>query len=179
MWLMTMSKRNLLHLLSRAYRWALTYWRIKKDPVAYARSLGVKIGEDVRLGNLNAGTFGTEPNLVEIGNHVTVASRVQFITHDGGVWVFRETDPDINSYGPIIVGNNVFIGFGVIILPDVRIGNDVVIGAGAVVTKNIPSGSVAVGCPARVIRTVAEYRQSVNAKIAQGREALSTTKRRR
>ena len=53
---------------------------------------------------------------------------------------------------PVIIGNNVWIGGGAIILPGVTIGNNVVIGAGSVVTKNIPDNVIAAGSPCRVIR---------------------------
>ena len=53
---------------------------------------------------------------------------------------------------PIKVGNNVWIGGNVIVLPGVTIGNNTIIGAGSVVTKNIPSNVVAVGNPCRVIK---------------------------
>ena len=55
---------------------------------------------------------------------------------------------------PITIGNNVWIGAGVIILPGVTIDNNVVIGAGSVVTKNIPAYSLAVGNPCRVIKRI-------------------------
>jgi len=55
---------------------------------------------------------------------------------------------------PITVGNNVWIGGNVVVLPGVTIGNDVVIGAGSVVTHDIPSGVVAVGNPCKVLRPI-------------------------
>ena len=54
---------------------------------------------------------------------------------------------------PIEIGDDCWLGGGVIVCPGVRIGNRVIIGAGAVVTRDIPDDSVAVGNPARVIRT--------------------------
>jgi len=57
---------------------------------------------------------------------------------------------------PITVGNNVWFGAGVIVLPGVTIGNDVVIGAGSIVTKNIPSGVIALGNPCKVIRKITD-----------------------
>lgn len=65
---------------------------------------------------------------------------------------------------PIVVGNNVYIGNNVIILPGVTIGNNVVIGAGAVVSKDIPDNSVAVGVPARVIKTADEYLEKIKSQ---------------
>ena len=55
---------------------------------------------------------------------------------------------------PITIGENVWLGARVIVLPGVTIGDDSVIGIGSVVTQDIPPGSVAVGVPARVVRTV-------------------------
>ena len=53
-----------------------------------------------------------------------------------------------------MVGDNVWLGGGVVVLPGVTIGDDTVVGAGSVVTRDLPAGVVAVGNPARVIRTV-------------------------
>ncbi|WP_032599622.1 DapH/DapD/GlmU-related protein, partial [Bacteroides fragilis] len=56
--------------------------------------------------------------------------------------------------GPVVIGNNVWIGEGASILPNVTIGDNSIVAAHAVVTKNIPANSIAVGCPARIIRTI-------------------------
>lgn len=106
--------------------------------------------------------WGGEPYLVEIGNHVRINSNVQFITHDGGAWVLRGMYPELSKvdlFGKIIVGNNVQFGNNVIVMPRVTIGDNCIIGAGAIVTKDIPSNSVAVGIPAKVIETIEEYKQ--------------------
>ena len=66
---------------------------------------------------------------------------------------------DYTKIGNVTIGNRVFIGAESVILPGVTIGNDVVIGANSTVTHNIPSNSVAVGSPARVICTLEEYIQ--------------------
>ncbi len=130
---------------------------IAKDPVAFARRIGVTIGTECRLLGVDRGTFGSEPYLIQIGNHVTVTAGVRFVTHDGGVWVIRESYPDLDVIGAITVGDNVFIGMGSIVLPGVTIGNDVVIGAGSVVTKDVLSRTVVAGVPARRICSVDEY----------------------
>lgn len=57
---------------------------------------------------------------------------------------------------PITVGNNVWFGGNVVVLPGVEIGDNTVIGAGSVVTGNIPANAVAVGNPCRVVRTLIE-----------------------
>ena len=152
---------KILGFVNKTLYWIYGTVRIKLDPINYARSLGVNVGENARLIGLNGGTFGSEPYLIKLGNHVTVASRVIFITHDGGVWVFRDCDSKVDVVGPIVVGDNVFIGLGAIILPNVTIGNNVVIGAGSLVTKDIPSNSVAAGSPARVLQSIDEYKEKV------------------
>lgn len=122
----------------------------------YQKYLGVKFGENVRItGKIN---FGSEPFLISIGNHVTLAHNVTFHTHDGGIWIFRQEFPNINIYGPITIGNNVFIGSNVIILPNIIIGDNVIIGAGSVVTKCLESNCVYAGNPARMIKSVSQYR---------------------
>ena len=55
---------------------------------------------------------------------------------------------------PIKVGNNVWFGGNVVVLPNVKIGDNSVIGAGSVVTKDIPSNVVAVGNPCKVIKEI-------------------------
>ena len=123
----------------------------------YLRIIGVNYGDRCRFGrNI---TWGSEPYLINLGNHVTVTNGVVFISHDGGVWVGRDQYPALNVFGQITVGENSFIGIGTIILPGVSIGKNCVIGAGSVVTRDIPDDSVAAGVPCRVIRSTDEYIQ--------------------
>lgn len=69
--------------------------------------------------------------------------------------------PDLEITKPIKVGDNVYIGNNVILLPRVTVGNNVIIGAGAVVSRDIPDNSVAVGVPARVIKTADKYFEKI------------------
>ena len=62
---------------------------------------------------------------------------------------------------PIIIGNNVYIGNNVILLPGVTIGNNVIIGAGSVVSKNVQDNSVIAGVPAKVIKSTNEYFEKI------------------
>jgi len=71
--------------------------------------------------------------------------------------ILRKYEPKLEWTAPITIGNDVYIGLRLIILPNVRIGNRCVIGAGSVVTKDIPDNSVFAGVPARFICSVDEY----------------------
>lgn len=98
----------------------------------------------------------SEPKLVKFHNNVSVATGVSFITHDIIAYMLNNMEkykqnPLDYRVGTIEVGSNVFIGAYSIILPNVRIGDNVIIGAGSIVAKDIPSGVVVAGNPARVI----------------------------
>lgn len=101
-----------------------------------------------------------EPKLISFGNNVVVASGVTFVTHDVIDKVLNKMNYDFKFYyncAPIKVGNNVFIGCNVTILPNVKIGNDVIIAAGSIVTKDVPDNSVVGGNPAKIISTFNQY----------------------
>jgi len=125
--------------------------------VLMLRKMGVRIGEGCKIYS-NVG-FGSEPYLIEIGNNVRLTMGVKITTHDGGLWVLRNIGKlkDADRFGRVKIGNNVHVGINSIIMPGVTIGNNVVIGCGAVVTKDIPSNSVAVGVPAKVIEDIDTY----------------------
>ncbi len=118
---------------------------------------GLKLGRDVRI--MGKPDFGSEPYLITIGDHVTVSTHVEFVTHDGATWVFRDRPQyrGLQRFGPIEIGSNCFIGTRSVILPGVRIGDNCVVGAGSVVTREVPDNTVVAGAPARVICTYDEY----------------------
>lgn len=127
--------------------------------VKYAKKVGVNFLGDVKLyGEVD---WGTEPWLITIGNNVHITNDIRFINHDGGTLLFRDRVPDLEITKPIIIGDNVYIGNNVLFLPGAKFGNNVIIGAGAVVTREIPDNSVAVGVPARVIKTADEYFEKI------------------
>ena len=128
----------------------------KTKPLKYLRKAGLNYpdGGLFLYGNVE---FGSEPWIITVGNNVHLTDGVKFITHDGGTLLYRKKIPDLEITKPIVVGDDVYIGNNAIILPGVVIGSNVVIGAGAVVTKNIPDNSVAVGVPAKVIKSADDY----------------------
>ena len=140
----------------------------------FARRIGVNF-EDGELHLYGRIAWGTEPWIINIGKNVHITDGTRFITHDGGTLLFRHIVPDLEITKPITIGNNVYIGNNVILLPGVHVGNNVVIGAGAVVSRDIPDNSVAVGVPARVIKTCDEYfeklqRESLHLGHLKGQE---------
>jgi acetyltransferase-like isoleucine patch superfamily enzyme len=68
----------------------------------------------------------------------------------------------LQSKGRILIDDDAWLGFGVIVLSGVRIGKGAVVGAGSVVTRDIPDGAIAVGSPARVIKMRSELQESVS-----------------
>ena len=143
-------------------------------PKKYAKKIGVNFDEkNVYIyGKIS---WSTEPWLITIGNNVHITDGVKFLTHDGGTLLFRKQIPDLEITKPICIGNNVYIGNNVLILPGITIGNNVVIGAGAVITKNIPDNSVVAGVPGKIIKTTDEYfeklqRESLHLGHLKGKE---------
>lgn len=137
----------------------MIYARFK--PIKYAKKIGVHMGEDVHLYGNPYKMFGTEPWAITLGNHVHITDGVRFVNHDGGTLVFRDQIPDLEITKKISVGDHVYIGIQTLIMPGVKIGNRCIIGAGAIVTHDIPDNSVAVGVPARVIKTADEYFEKI------------------
>lgn len=100
--------------------------------------------------NVNCVVLDVAP--VKIGNNVFFGPLVQIYTATHPL--DHEIRKTLESGSPITIGNDCWIGGGAIILPGVTIGDRCVIGAGSVVTKDIPSDSLAVGNPAKVIRKI-------------------------
>lgn len=124
----------------------------------------VDYGNNIYFGNnceVNMNCTFLDDNRIVIGDNALIAPNVQIYTafhptnaadrfgsvKEDGSFSFCKTQT-----APVIIGNNVWIGGGAIILPGVTIGDNVVIGAGSVVTRDIPANTIAVGNPCRVIR---------------------------
>jgi maltose O-acetyltransferase len=100
---------------------------------------------------VNFGLVALDVARVTVGDDVQMGPRVQLLTATHPVEAeLRRAKWE--SAEPIVIGDNVWLGGGVIVCPGVTIGADTVVGAGAVVTRDLPQGVLAVGNPARVVR---------------------------
>jgi len=113
-------------------------------------------GHQTRVGARTFANFGLavlDVAAVVIGEDVQIGPYVQLLTATHPVGPEARRDK-WESAQPITIGDNVWLGGGVIVGPGVTIGENTVVGAGSVVTRDLPAGVVAVGSPARVVREV-------------------------
>ncbi|NXY95242.1 sugar O-acetyltransferase [Streptomyces sp. BR123] len=113
-------------------------------------------GRHIRIGagvfvNFGAVFLDTAP--ITIGADTQIGPNVQLLTPT------HPLDPDLRRAGwerglPVTLGDNVWLGGGTIVCPGVTIGDDTVVGAGSVVVEDLPAGVLAVGNPARVVRSL-------------------------
>ena len=106
---------------------------------------------------------------ISIGNEVQIAPNCAFYPYNHGIEQNKLIHKQpLHSKGDIIVGDDAWLGFGVIVLDGVRIGSGAVVGAGAVVTEDIPEGGIAVGIPARVVKMRVDIPQANGRNINRG-----------
>jgi maltose O-acetyltransferase len=161
-------------LAQRALRLADAYHRASVTDDAGARSLLVEL-----LGTVGEDAYVKPPLFVDYGENLHIGPRT-FVNYNltaldvatitigadcqlgPGVQLLTPTHPvepeprrdKLEAALPIVLGDNVWLGGGVIVCPGVTIGDNTVVGAGAVVTKDLPANVVAVGNPARVVREI-------------------------
>lgn len=117
---------------------------------------GAKFGDNLKIGNGSGiGAYSIIPGSVTIGENVMMGQECLMFTQNHS---FERLDIPMGQQGvqasrPIVIGNDVWIGARVIILPGVHVGDGAVIGAGAVVTKNIPPYEIWGGNPARFLKS--------------------------
>ena len=132
------------------------------NTIDWYRKKGVAIGNNVDIISCQIDMLC--PKLISIGNNVTLTN-VTLLTHDAS----PKKSLGYTRFGKVSIGNNVFIGWNSIILPNVTIGNNVIIGAGSIVSRDIPDNSIAVGSPCHVIGKYEDYysrqRHNLNSMI--------------
>lgn len=146
-------KMNIKHIIKKI----MIKLGLKKEPMPTKeeqwRARGVTIGKNFDGPDSTIDyCFG---HLVTIGDNVTI-SGTTILAHDGSTKKFL----GYSKVAPVTIGNNVFIGYGCIVLPGVTIGNNVIVGAGTVIPKDIPDNVVVVrgfNSEYRVLCTFDEY----------------------
>ena len=130
------------------------------DAVTMYRKMGVKIGSNCKI---QGGVIIDYSHFwhITIGNNVTIAPRVHILAHDASTVLHT----GYAKIGKVDIEDGVFIGAGTIVLPGVVIGENSIIGAGSVVVNDIPENSVAVGSPAKVVSTLADYIDKINLQM--------------
>lgn len=118
----------------------------------------IEVGENFYA---NHGLVILDAGKVSFGDNVFVGPNCGFHT-SGHPIDFERRNKGLEYAYPIKVGNNVWFGAGVQVMPGVTIGDNVVIGGGSVVVKDIPSNCVAVGNPCRAIRHITEEDKTTN-----------------
>lgn len=119
------------------------------------KMMGMKIGKGTKI----AATVDVDqsaPELITIGKNVWVTRGVMLLCHQRDLSQYEVGKPVMDCdlvYKPIVIGDGAHLGIGSIIMPGVTIGEGAVIGAGSVVTRDIPPYCVAVGAPAKVIKS--------------------------
>ena len=114
----------------------------------------VRRSRHIEIGNgciICAGTALTTQ--ISIGDHVNLNLNCT-VGHDATIESYCNLSPGVHISGHVSIQSGVDIGTGAVVLPSMSIGSNSTIGAGAVVTKDVPANSLAVGIPAKVVRSL-------------------------
>ncbi len=113
----------------------------------YYRLYGIHIGRRTMI-SLGA-KLDVHRGRISIGDDCLITHGCVIVSHDGAAKMIWH---GATGEGRVVIGDNVFLGVNTIVLPNVTIGSNTVIGAGSLVVHDIPSGVLAFGSPARVVR---------------------------
>jgi len=131
----------------------LYIWACGGNGLEWAQYLKQK-GVVFRVGNdcyVSPRAVLTDPGYLAIGNNVRL-SDCTILGHDGSVnMINKALGTTLDSVGRVQIFDNVFIGYGAIVCPGVRIGPNAIVGAGAVVVRDVKEGEVVLGSPAKVV----------------------------
>ncbi len=127
---------------------------IGRHTAIYCKNGDITVGDRV---NISSSCTIMSANRLHIGEDTVIGAYTYLLS--GGEYDYTSETPfsgqtGMDSRGPLSIGHNCWLGARVTVLDGVCIGNHCVIGAGAVVTRSIPDNSLAVGTPAKVIKTI-------------------------
>ncbi|MBL0564356.1 acyltransferase [Aeromonas veronii] len=160
-------KRKILSLLYKFNKTDFIYGMIYDIHREIYKCYNVHIGSETVIYNCKFSS-SSKGDSFKIGDNCTLTG-VTFLGHDASPSLFVPElvknkhvlmgGARLSYRSPIIIGDNVFIGVGTIILPGTIIGCNVVVGAGSVVKGTVPDNSVIAGSPAKIISTIDEYKR--------------------
>jgi len=120
------------------------------SPFACDYGKNIHLGKDVFI---NINSYFMDGASITIGDHAFIGPSCGFYTANHPLDI-KDRNQGLEIALPITIGDNCWLGANVTVLPGVTIGNGCVIGAGSIVTKDIPDNSLAMGMPAKVIKTI-------------------------
>lgn len=147
------------------------YWK-------YLKRQGVVFGGRPNYIASSAYFDGQGLHIISIGAETVISREVMLLTHDYSIETALHSvglgtaERSIHINEPISIGDNTFIGARASLLPGSSVGNNCIIGSCAVVKGHIPDNSIAVGCPARVIKKTSESGRTIACEL--GLEAEDT-----
>lgn len=155
--------------LNRRAKWPVHFTSTVRSPEKIQKGILCDPGD-------NMGVYIQAINGIILGNNVGISPGCKIISSNHN----NQNHSQHDSAPPIHIGNHVFIYANSVVLPGVRIGDNVIIGAGSVVTHDIPSNSIAVGNPCRVIKSKAPYAEDFsqiefNQKIPEEKKSFLKT----
>ena len=120
------------------------------------RVCGCDLGKNVHIGHMVRMDFGN-PDRIHIADNVVLSNGVTLLCHKRDVSGYKKGEDAIKLpfvYEDVYIEKGCQLGLNVTVMPGVHIGEGAIIGTGALVTKDIPAWSIAVGSPAKVIKTI-------------------------
>lgn len=170
-----MKIKKVIHVFQRFFIKKLIYMNTDlylKKYVKYLKKIGIHfIGDKQQIKYIDPSVYfdGTDYSLIKLGDNVTISREVMLLTHDYSITsalcslgkFINRNEGELYLKKEIIIGDNCFIGARASILPGTVIGNNSIIGAGTVVKGFIPSESVVIGNPCKIISHTNEYAEKI------------------
>ena len=135
------------------------------------RLLGCKVGKNVMIGHAVRLDFGNA-RLIEIGDNAVISNNTTILCHKRDIsCYFKDSDSGKLpfKYEKVTIGKGCQIGLNCTILPGVSIGEGTIIGSCSLITRDSPAWCIAVGSPAKVVRTLSTHNQVVNNYMGDNR----------